>query len=166
MARRRLCGMGCAKGNEANGATAEGGAVSSEGRCDPVAGCTPHHFRAAVVASPSLPAPASRVPRATLRGARRCTPWHRSPSYDLRRAPCDHPDFTCNALHGHLFRGSLKLEGLSTSYTLGIELSSRDSDFRHDRLFISRLHVGDENPNGTLELAQSFCHEFRPHVAS
>src|SRR5690242_7950905 len=28
------------------------------------------------------------------------TPWHRRPSYDLRRAPCDHPDFTSNALRG------------------------------------------------------------------
>src|SRR5690242_21104772 len=107
MARRRLCGMGCAKGNEANGATAEGGAVSAEGRCDPVAGCTPHQFVATVVASPSLPDPTSRVPRATLRGARRCAPWHRSPSYDLRRAPGDHPDFTGNALRDDLFRGSL-----------------------------------------------------------
>jgi hypothetical protein len=25
-------------------------------------------------------------------------PWRRRPSYDLRRAPCDHPDFTSNAL--------------------------------------------------------------------
>ena len=39
LARRRLCGMGCAKGDDANGATAKGRAVSSEGRCDPVAGC-------------------------------------------------------------------------------------------------------------------------------
>ena len=39
LARRWLCGMGCAKGDDANGATAQGGAVSSEGRCDPVAGC-------------------------------------------------------------------------------------------------------------------------------
>ena len=30
----------------------------------------------------------------------RYTPWHRRPSYDLRRAPCDHPDFTSNALRG------------------------------------------------------------------
>jgi len=35
----RLCGMRCAKGDDANGATAERGAVSSEGRCDLEAGC-------------------------------------------------------------------------------------------------------------------------------
>ena len=39
LARRRLCGMGCAKGDDANGATVERGAVSSEGRCDLEAGC-------------------------------------------------------------------------------------------------------------------------------
>ena len=33
----RLCGMRCAKGDDANGATAQGRAVPSEGRCDPVA---------------------------------------------------------------------------------------------------------------------------------
>jgi hypothetical protein len=37
----------------------------------------------------------------------RCTPWHRRPNYDLRRAPCDHPDFTSNAPAEDLFRGSL-----------------------------------------------------------
>jgi hypothetical protein len=82
---------------------------------------------------PTLPDPASRAPRATLwerpfarsltkQSARkasshagcgkigrspRYTPWHRRPSYDLRRAPCDHPDFISNALRGDLFRGSL-----------------------------------------------------------
>ena len=39
LARRWLCGMGYAKGDNANGATAKGGAVSSKGRCAPVAGC-------------------------------------------------------------------------------------------------------------------------------
>jgi hypothetical protein len=38
--------------------------------------------------------------------SQRCTPWHRSPSCDLRRAPCDHPDFTSNALHEDVFGGS------------------------------------------------------------
>ncbi len=28
----------------------------------------------------------------------RCAPWHRSPDYDLRREPYDHPDFTRDAL--------------------------------------------------------------------
>jgi hypothetical protein len=32
--------------------------------------------------------------------SQRCTPWHRRPSYNLRRAPCDHPDFISNALRG------------------------------------------------------------------
>ncbi|HVW65713.1 MAG TPA: hypothetical protein VHB01_11945 [Nitrosospira sp.] len=36
----------------------------------------------------------------------RCAPWHRSPGYDLRRAPYDHPDFTSNALSEDLFKGS------------------------------------------------------------
>ena len=37
----------------------------------------------------------------------RCAPWHRSPGYDLRRAPYDHPDFTSNALSEDLFSASL-----------------------------------------------------------
>ena len=37
----------------------------------------------------------------------RCAPWHRSPGYDLRRAPYDHPDFNSNALSEDLFSGSL-----------------------------------------------------------
>jgi hypothetical protein len=39
----------------------------------------------------------------------RYTPWHRRSSYDLRRAPCDHPDFISNALREDLFRGSLNI---------------------------------------------------------
>ena len=60
--------MGCAKGDKGN-ATAKGGAVSSEGRCDPAAGCMAQSSISAVVASPTRvdPAPASRAPRATLR---------------------------------------------------------------------------------------------------
>ena len=38
----------------------------------------------------------------------RCAPWHRSPGYDQRRAPYDHPDFNSNALSEDLFSGSLK----------------------------------------------------------
>jgi hypothetical protein len=38
----------------------------------------------------------------------RCAPWHRSPGYDLRRAPYDHPDFTSNALSEDLFSVSLR----------------------------------------------------------
>jgi hypothetical protein len=36
-----------------------------------------------------------------------CAPWHRSPGYDLRRVPYDHPDFTSNALSEDWFRASL-----------------------------------------------------------
>ena len=39
----------------------------------------------------------------------RYTPWHRRPSYDLRRAPCDHPDFTRNALRGGFVQRFLSL---------------------------------------------------------
>ena len=35
----------------------------------------------------------------------RCASWHRSPSYDLRRTPCDHPDFDSNALCGGFVQG-------------------------------------------------------------
>jgi len=39
-----------------------------------------------------------------------CTPWHRRPSYDLRRAPCDHPDFISNALRGGFVQRFLTYE--------------------------------------------------------
>jgi hypothetical protein len=119
LARRRLRGMECAKGDDAN-ATAKSGAVASEGRCDPVAGCAARSFISAVVASPTLPDPCSAGPLGRRSGALpfarsltrqtackapshpgcgkigrswRCAPWHRSPRYDQRRAPYDHPDF-------------------------------------------------------------------------
>ena len=60
--------MGCAKGDEGN-ATAEGGAVSSEGRCDPAAGCTARPSMSAVAASPTRVDPASLAPRPALRVA-------------------------------------------------------------------------------------------------
>jgi hypothetical protein len=41
----------------------------------------------------------------------RCAPWHRSPSYDQRRALYDHPDFNSNALSEDLFSGSLVKAG-------------------------------------------------------
>jgi len=126
--------MGCAKGDDANGATAQGGAVSSEGRCDPVAGClrpnktvvrSKHPLRCPIPAlrGPSGDAPgrsfARSLTRQTTRKAPphkgcskiehswRCAPWHRSPSYDLRRAPYDHPNFASNALSEDLFSASL-----------------------------------------------------------
>jgi hypothetical protein len=68
LARRWLCEMGCAKGDNANGATAKGGAVSSKGRCDPVAGCKrPNN---AVAAFPPLPDPRFAGPRGQRSGAR------------------------------------------------------------------------------------------------
>jgi hypothetical protein len=126
LARRRLRGMGCAKGYDTNGATAQGGAVPSTGRCAPEAG------RGIRAAARSL---LRRAPRVTLWGAPlrrrltrqtackapshpgcgkigrswRCAPWHRSPSYDQRRAPYDHPDFNSNALSEDLFSSSLSV---------------------------------------------------------
>ena len=35
-----------------------------------------------------------------MRRLRRCAPRHRSPSYDLRRAPRNHPHFASNAIRG------------------------------------------------------------------
>ena len=102
-----------------------GKAVSSEGRCDPVAGCTPPSYSIiAVAASPSAARSRFAGPSGNASGAPfarsltkqparkalsrlgcgkiecslRCTPWRRRPSYDLRHAPCDHLDFTSNAL--------------------------------------------------------------------
>jgi hypothetical protein len=43
----------------------------------------------------------------------RCAPWHRSPSYDLRRAPYDHPDFASNALSEDLFSSSQEISDKS-----------------------------------------------------
>jgi hypothetical protein len=68
----------CARGKDA-----QGGAMSSAGRCNLAAGCgRPVHFDAV---------------------------WHRNPGYDYRRAPYEHPDFTSNALNADLFRDSLNL---------------------------------------------------------
>ncbi len=87
-------------------AAAQAGAVSSEGRCDPAAGCRRPRRRKRGQASPSLPGPRYAGPLGQRFGAPlRCTPWHRRPSYDLCRAPCEHPDFTDNALRGGLVQG-------------------------------------------------------------
>jgi len=104
LARRRLCGMGCAKGDDANGAAAQGGAVSSERKMRPRSEMpAPQQTCGAVEASPPLPDPRS----AGLLGRRSGgAPWHRSPGYDLRRAPYDHSDFTSNALSADLFSAS------------------------------------------------------------
>ena len=52
---------------------------------------------------------ALRVPRATLWAPLRCTSWHRGPSYDLRRAPYDPPDFSSNALGGGFVQRFLRI---------------------------------------------------------
>ncbi len=65
-----LCGMGYAKGDNANGCNrAGGGAVSSGGRCDPTAGCRPPketQTRSGIPAAAR--SPLGGVPRATLWG--------------------------------------------------------------------------------------------------
>jgi hypothetical protein len=61
-------------------------------------------------ASPPLPDPRFARPLGPRSGEPSCcAPWHRSPGYDLRRAPYDHPDFTSNALSEDLFRASFTL---------------------------------------------------------
>ncbi len=73
----------------------------------------------------------------------RCAPWHRSPGYDLRRAPYDHPDFTSNALSKDLFSASLSLAvifncfGKSSVVHYGIRLmtSIRDKNSSRPRQY-------------------------------
>ncbi len=43
-----------------------------------------------------------------MRRLRRCAPWLRSPSYDLRRAPRIHPHLASNAAHEGLNQRFLK----------------------------------------------------------
>jgi hypothetical protein len=57
-------------------------------------------------------------------------PWHRSPSYDLRRAPYDHPDFTSNALCGDLLGGSFRNLLMNTPQAPCLRLSY----FRQDEV--------------------------------
>jgi hypothetical protein len=116
-------------------------AVSSEGRCDPVAGCKPpnrffarsRHPRRCPIprfAGPVGPrsggVPFARsLTRQTARKATshrgcgnigrswRCAPRHRSPGYDQRRAPYDHPDLNSSALSEDLFSGSFNISSLA-----------------------------------------------------
>ena len=60
----------------------------------------------------------------------RCAPWHRSPSYDQRRAPYDHPDFNSNALSEGLFSGSLKNFGTQRANAFFIALLFADFRFQ------------------------------------
>jgi hypothetical protein len=84
-ARRWPCGMECAKGDDANGRSP---------------------FARSLTRQTARKAP-SHPGCGKINCSWRCAPWHRSPGYDLRRAPYDHPDFTNNALSEDLFRGSL-----------------------------------------------------------
>lgn len=73
----------------------------SEGRCDPEAGCW--HPRGELGRDRGTRR--CPIPLCGSLGRRsgvplRCAPWRRSPSYDLRCAPRDHPNFDSNALCG------------------------------------------------------------------
>ncbi len=63
-------------------------------------------FARSLIKQPARKA-SSRLGCGKIGRSQRYTPWYRRPSYDLRRAPCDHPDFISNALREDLFRGSL-----------------------------------------------------------
>jgi hypothetical protein len=86
LARRRRCGMGCAKGDEANGRSP---------------------FARSLTRQTARKAP-SRKGCSKIGRSWRCAPWHRSPGYDLRRAPYDYPAFSSNALGEDLFSASLR----------------------------------------------------------
>ena len=75
----------------------------------PVAGCLrPNSTMARSKHPPPLPDPRFAGPSGYAPGeAWRCAPWHRSPRYDLHRAPYAHPDFTSNAPSKDLFSASL-----------------------------------------------------------
>ena len=50
----------------------------------------------------------------------RCTPWHRSSSYDVRRVAGDHPDFIRNALRAEdLSIDSLNLDFAENQCAIG-----------------------------------------------
>ena len=50
--------------------------------------------------------------------SRRCAPWRRSPGYDLRRVPCDHPILTRNALRGGINQCFQRAEELQPEESL------------------------------------------------
>ena len=113
--------MGCAKGDDANGATAQGKAVSSERKMRPRSGLlAPHVCFGALWHPRRCPIPAFAGPLGPRSGEPpRCAPWHRSPGYDLRRAPYDHPDFTSNVLSEDLFSASLRYGGFISDNMTG-----------------------------------------------
>jgi len=82
LARRWVCGTGCAKGDDANGATAQGGAASSERKMRSRSGLlAPHVYFSSVWHPRRCPIPASRGPSGHAPGSHGvCAPWHRSPS--------------------------------------------------------------------------------------
>ncbi|OJY10892.1 MAG: hypothetical protein BGO99_04020 [Nitrosospira sp. 56-18] len=96
--------MGCAKGDDANGATAQGKAVSSERKMRPRSGLLAPHVCFGALWHPRFRFAGALGPRSG--EPLHCAPWHRSPGYDLRRAPYDHPDFISNALSENLFSAS------------------------------------------------------------
>ena len=99
--RREPDTAGCSKGPFHPAAvkpdeTAQGGAVSSAGRCGLAA-----RLQDAQQYLGEVPA----AVRSLLHGAPWATPprytgWHRIPGYDHRRAPCNNPDFTGHAPRG------------------------------------------------------------------
>jgi hypothetical protein len=111
LARRWLCGMGCAKGDDAN-ETAEGGAVSSEGRCDPAAGCRRPDNSSRGLASPPLPDPrfvGPLGPRSEEPSC--CAAGIVVPATTFVARLMIIPISTSNALSEDLFRTSLGVEG-------------------------------------------------------
>ena len=84
----------------ASGRDREGSSSTFRRKMRPRSGMhAPSQSIIAVAASPPLPDPRFAGPLGRRFWAPlRYTPWRRRPSYDLRRAPCDHPDFTSNAL--------------------------------------------------------------------
>jgi hypothetical protein len=85
LARRRLCGMGMRERRRREWLTPFAKSLTRQTACK----------------APSHPG-CGKIGRSW-----RCAPWHRSPSYDQRRAPYDHPDFNSNALSEDLFSGFL-----------------------------------------------------------
>ena len=111
--------MGCAKGDEGNatpqrdahpGQSISAVAASPAAAQSSFAGPSGDASRPLRKEPDKAARPQSLVPLGCSKIGRspRYTPWHRRPSYDLRRAPCDHPDFISNALREGLFRGSLR----------------------------------------------------------
>jgi hypothetical protein len=157
LGRRRLCGMGMRERRRREWYDRGGRSSVFRRKMRPRSGMqTPQQVLGAVLTSPPLPDPcfagslglrSGGVPFArslTKQAARkgpshpgcgkigcswRCAPWHRSPGYDLRRAPYDHPDFTGNASSENLFSDS---PNLSCSRKIALSLAA--GSLRHIHL--------------------------------